>query len=49
MKNLTAAAILLLAAQTAAAEPAGFRSLVIPACCSAWNIDPLLGVIGVQN
>ena len=18
-------------------------------CCSAWNIDPLLGVIGVQN
>ena len=19
------------------------------ACCSAWNIDPLLGVIGVQN
>ena len=31
MKNLTAAAILLLAAQTAAAEPAGFRSLAIPA------------------
>ena len=31
MKNLTAAAILLLTAQTAAAEPAGFRSLVIPA------------------
>ena len=20
-----------------------------PGCCSAWNIDPLLGVIGVQN
>ena len=31
MKNLTAAAFLLLATQTAAAEPAGFRSLVIPA------------------
>ena len=31
MKNLLAAAILLLAAQTAAAEPAGFRGLTIPA------------------
>ena len=31
MKNLAAAAILLLAVQTAAAEPAGFRSLAIPA------------------
>ena len=31
MKNLLAAEILLLAAQTAAAEPAGFCSLTIPA------------------
>ena len=31
MKNLLAAVILLLAAQTAAAEPAGFRGLTIPA------------------
>ncbi len=31
MKNLATAAILLLAVQTAAAEPAGFRRLVIPA------------------
>ena len=25
------------------------RTLDTLGCCSAWNIDPLLGVIGVQN
>ncbi len=42
MKNLSAAAILLLAAQTALADPAGFRSMTVPAAHHGRNMSGAL-------